>query len=277
MTAAARKLRLAQPTLSSQIKRLEDALGEPLFERRGRRLELTEAGRTVYQYADEIFGLGMELVQAMSGRRSGRLRFTVGVSDTLPKLAVYRILEPVLRIEGGVRLEVREAEASALLLELVAHRLDLVLADAPLPLGDGIRAYSHALGDCGVTFFATETMAAALRPTFPSSLAGAPILLPAPGSTLRRAIDEWFDRQGIRPDIVGELDDSALLKAFGQGGAGVFAVPTAVAEEVSRQYNVVPIGVADDVRERFWALTAERRIRHPAVNAVVNGARKLFN
>ncbi len=277
MTAAAKKLRLAQPTLSGQIRQLEDALGEPLFERRGRRLELTATGRTVYHYADEIFGLGQELLQAVRDRPVGRpLRLAVGVSDTLPKLAVYRLLAPVTTLDGGARLEVRDGDVPSLLDDLGAHRLDLVLSDAPLPSGSGIRAYSHALGECGVTFFGTPSVAAALAPGFPRSLDGARLLLPARGSALRRGLDEWLDRLGVTPDIVGEVGDSALLKCFGEGGVGVFAAPTAVAREVAHQYAVLPFGETEDVRERFWALSAERRIRHPAVGAVVAGARTLF-
>jgi len=277
VTAAAKKLRLAQPTLSGQIKQLEDVLGEPLFERRGRRLELTATGRVVYQYADEIFGLGQELVQAVRGRPSGRpLRLAVGVSDALPKLVVYRLLEPVLRLEGGARLDVRDGEVPALLAELGTHRLDLVLSDAPLPSGSGIKAYNHALGECGVTFFAEPSAAERLAPGFPASLDGARMLLPAPGSALRRGLDEWLDGLGVRPDVVGEIGDSALLKAFGQGGAGAIAAPTAVADEVARQYGLVAFGATEHVRERFWAISGERRIRHPAVGAVVTGARALF-
>jgi LysR family transcriptional activator of nhaA len=277
MTAAAKKLRLAQPTLSGQIKQLEDMLGEPLFERRGRRLELTETGRTVYHYADEIFGLGQELLQAVRGRPAGRpLRFAVGVADTLPKLVVYRLLAPVLALEGGARLDIRDGDVPVLLTELGAHRLDLVLTDAPLPAGSGIRAYSHALGECGVTFFARREVAAGLQGAFPRSLDRSRMLLPAHGSALRRALDEWLDRLKLAPEIVGEISDSGLMKAFGQAGVGVFAAPTAVAAEVERQYEVVPVGATPDVRERFWAISAERRIRHPAVTAVVEGARKLF-
>lgn len=278
VTAAARKLRLAQPTLSGQIGQLEDALGEPLFERRGRGLELTATGRTVYHYADAIFGLGQELLGAVQGRPSGRPRlFAVGVSDTLPKLAVYRLLEPVLDLPGGVRLDIRDGDIPALLGELAAHRLDLVLSDTPLPSGSGIRAYSHALGECGVTFFGQAALAQTLAAGFPQSLHHARMLLPSRESALRRGLDEWLDRLGLVPEIVGEIADSALMKAFGQSGVGVFAAPTAVAREVSAQYDVVPFGVADDVRERFWAISAERRVRHPAVGAVVAGARSWFS
>jgi LysR family transcriptional activator of nhaA len=276
MTAAAKKLRLAQPTLSSQIRQLEHTLGEPLFERRGRTLALTETGRTVFRYAEEIFGLGRELVEVVRGRHAGRLHFTVGIADTLPKLAVYRLLEPVLSLEGGVRFDAREGAMAALVVDLVAHELDLVLADAPLPSGSGLRAYHHALGDCGITFFATAAVAKQLRRRFPASLADAPLLLPAAGTSLRRAIDEWLDRLELQPDVVGEFADSALLKAFGQAGSGAFAAPTVVAEEVARQYGVVSFGSTEDVRERFWAITAERRIRHPGATAVVEGARRLF-
>lgn len=277
VTAAAKRLRLAQPTLSGQIKQLEEMLGEPLFERRGRRLELTEAGRTVYHYADEIFGLGEELLQAVRGRPAGRpLRFAVGVSDTLPKLIVYRLLSGVLAGPGDTRLEVQDGEAPALLVELGAHRLDLVLSDAPLPSGSGVRAYSHALGESGISFFARGDVAAALRPTFPQSLDGAPVLLPVRGTPMRRALDEWFDRLKLKPRIVAEVGDSALLKTFGQAGAGAFAAPTVVAEEVSQQYRVSQFGATAEVREHFWAISAERKIRHPAVNAVVEGARKLL-
>lgn len=277
MTAAARKLRLAQPTLSAQIAQLEEMLGEPLFDRQGRRLELTVTGQTVYQYADEIFRLGQELLQAVHSHPSGMpRRFSVGISDTLPKLAVYHLMAPVLQLEGGVRLDLQEGQVPVLLSELGAHHLDVVLSDTPVPPGSGVRAYNHALGDCGVSFFAQAPMAATLAKDFPQSLDGIRMLMPGRGSALRRELEEWLGRLMIQPDIVGEIADSALLKVFGQGGAGVFAAPSVVAAEVARQYEVVAFGETEEVRERFWAISAERRIRHPAIQAIVMGARLFF-
>lgn len=274
VTAAARRLRLAQPTLSGQIKLLEDTLGEPLFERRGRRLELTATGRVVFHYADEIFGLGQELLQAVRGRPTGRSpRFAVGVADTLPKLVVARLLTPALE---GARVEVRDGDVPTLLAELGAHRLDLVLSDAPLPSGAGIKAYSHALGESPVGLFAAPALAERLRPGFPASLDGAPLLLPGAGTSLRRALDEWLDRLGVVPRVVAEVADSALMKAFAQAGAGAVAAPLVVADQVRSAFGVEPLGGADGVTERFWALSPERRIRHPAVGAVVSGARGWF-
>ncbi len=277
ITAAARKLGLAQPTLSAQIRQLEDALGEPLFDRTGRRLELTHAGRTTLQYADAIFGLGAELQQTLRSRGPGkRMRLTVGVADGLPKLVVYQLLAPVLERAGGARLDVRDGPIPDLLSSLGAHQLDLVLSDAALAPGSGVRAFNHALGESGVTLFARPELAAGLAPGFPASLDGAPMLLPATGSALRRGLDEWLDRHGIVPDIVAEVADSALMKVFGQNFTGVFAAPSAVAEEVTRQYRVCEVGVADDLRERFWAISGERRVRHPAVEAIVARAKVLF-
>lgn len=274
VTAAAKKLRLSQPTLSSQIRQLEEALGEPLFERQGRRLELTEAGRTALRYAEEIFGLGAELVSALEGRPTGQaIRFTVGISDVLPKLAVYRVLEPALRLPGGVRIDAREGELEGLLGELGAHRLDLVLADTPLPPGSPIRAWNHPLGDSGLAFFAAPALADQLSGEFPACLDGAPMLLPGAGTSNRRSLDEWLDRHRVRPRVVGEIHDSALLKSFGAAGAGVFAATAVLKDEIEAQYGVRGLGHADEVRERYWAISAERRIRHPAVVAIVAAAR----
>ena len=272
---ASRVLNLTQPAISAQLRTLERALGEKLLEKRGRNLVLTETGQLVYQYAEEIFSTGRELQEVLAGRAGGRvMRFVVGVTDALPKLMAYRLLEPALRLENpAVRLILREDEPERLFAALATHALDLVLSDAPLPPTVRIRAYSHQLGECGVTLLAAPNLARRYRRHFPRSLDGAPLLMPAAGSTLRRSLEQWFDEQGIRPSVVAEIDDSAVLKVFGQAGAGVFAIPSAVEAEVKRQYTVHVVGRITAIRERFYAISAERRIRHPAVLAVANAAR----
>ncbi|HEU4404560.1 MAG TPA: transcriptional activator NhaR [Polyangiaceae bacterium] len=277
VTAAAAKLRLSQSTVSAQIQQLEAALGADLFRRSGRTLALTEAGRHVLRYAEEIFTLGRELVDGLQGRSSGRPpRLLVGVSDALPKLIVYRLLEPALRLDEAPLLVCLEGDAEQLLGRLAVHEVDLVLADAPLTSALHVRAFNHLLGETEVAFFAAPPLARALRRDFPRSLDGAPLLLPGGRSALRRSLEQWFDARGLRPRPVGEFEDSALLKAFGHAGHGVFAVPAAIAAEVERQYGVAEVGRVAELRERFYAITVERRIRHPAVMAVAQAARRLL-
>jgi LysR family transcriptional regulator, transcriptional activator of nhaA len=277
VTAAARQLRLAQPTLSAQIRQLEEALDAPLFERRGRRLELTAVGRLVADYAERIFGLGDELVAAVrAGGPAGGRRLSVGVVDGLPKLVVAGLLEPALAPAAQTHLEVRDGELGELLGLLGGHRLDLVLADAPLPPGSSVRALSHPLGACGVVFFAPPALAAALAPGFPHSLDRAPLWMPARGGALRRELDTWFDALGVAPRVLGEIADSALLKALGQRGAGAFAAPAVVEEQVVTQYQVAPFGRTEAVQERFYALSAQRGLHHPGVEAVLRAGRARF-
>lgn len=267
-------LRLSHPTLSAQIHALEDRLGEKLFVKQGRRLVLTEMGRVVYRYAEEIFTLGRELVDTVHGRATGKpLRLTVGVVDALPKLVVARLLDPALRLEQPVRLVCREASFERLLGDLSEHALDLVLSDAPVPPGHPVRAFHHLLGECGVTFFGTPALAAAHAPGFPASLEGAPLLLPLPDLALRRSLDGWFARVGVRPRVVAEFEDSALLKVFGAEGRGLFPAPSVVERAVSTQYGVDVVGRADAVRERFYALSVERRLKNPAAVALSEAAR----
>jgi len=274
ITAAATRLRLAPPTLSSQIRALEDALGEKLFTRVGRRLELTDAGRTVLRYADEIFGLGRELLDSVKGRPAGQpLRLVVGVADVVPKLVVRRLLEPARHLPEAVRLVCREDTPERLLAELAVHAVDLIVTDAPLGAGSAVKAFNHLLGECGVAFFGTPALAAAHRRGFPRSLEGAPLLLPGEHSALRRGLDQWLDGLGVRPRIVGEFDDSALLKAFGQDGLGLFAGPTAIEKEIVAQYGVQVVARVDEVQERFYVVTAERRLKNPAVAAICEQAR----
>jgi LysR family transcriptional activator of nhaA len=274
VTKACQVLNLTQPAVSAQIRTLERSLGEKLFEKRGRHLALTETGQLVYRYADEIFTVGRELQETLAGRPSGRpTRLVVGVVDALPKLVAYRLLEPALRGPEPVRLVMREDRVERLLPELAVHALDLVLSESPVPPTVRVKAFSHLLGECGVTIFAAPGLAAAHRRRFPASLDGAPFLLPTDNLALRASLEQWFERHAVKPRVVAEIEDSALLEAFGQAGMGFFAAPSIIEREIRRQYDVRVVGRAEDVRERFYAISAERRIRHPAVLALTSSAR----
>jgi LysR family transcriptional activator of nhaA len=276
---ACAQLHLTQPTISGQLRSLEKALGGKLFARAGRNLVLTDTGRLVFRYADDIFALGRELQDTLAGRPAGRpLRLVVGVADSLPKLIVYRLLEPALRLPEPVQIVCEQGKPEQLLAQLALHTLDVVLADAPVGPAHKIRAFNHLLGESGVSFFATARLAARYRRGFPHSLDGAPFLLPAENTMLRRSLDQWFDAQGIRPLIRGEFADPALLKVFGQTGTGVFAVRTAVEAETQRQHRVRLLGRVAAIRERFFAISLERKLKHPAVVAITETARaKLFS
>jgi len=271
---ACKQLRLAQPTISAQIRRLEASFGEKLLARSGRNLVPTDTGRIVYRYADEIFTLGKELTDTLRGRVTGRpVRIVVGITDALPKLIAYRLLAPALRLEAPVRLICREGQPTQLFAEMVNHGIDLVLSDAPIGEDARIRAFSHLLGECGVTVFAEPNLARRLRRGFPKSLDQVPFLLPTEGTALRRSLERWLDDQAIRPRIAAEIDDSALVKTFGSIGLGAFAGPSAIEEEVRRQYRVAIVGRIPDVVERFYAISMERRLRNPAVVAISEAAR----
>jgi LysR family transcriptional activator of nhaA len=275
---AADKLRLAQPTVSGQIRALEEALGEKLFARSGRHLVPTEIGRVVYRYADEIFSLGRELMDTLKDRPTGRpVRLVVGIADAVSKLIAYRLLEPALSLPEPIQVVCREDKPERLLADLAVHGVDLVLSDAPVPTSVRVKAFSHLLGECGVTVFAAPSRAAALRRRFPQSLGGAPFLMPAEGTALRRGLDGWLGSLDLRVSVVGEFDDSALMKTFGQAGIGAFAAPSAIEREVQSQYGVRVVGRVEAVRERFYAISVERRIKHPAVAAISEQARtRLF-
>ena len=277
MTRASEKLHVSQPTISGQIRELELALGEKLLRRSGRAVVLTDVGRTVYRYADEILALDRELLDAVKGgpRRAGRL--AVGLTMVVPKLIAYQMIEPALRLPEPIRLECIEEKLERLLAELAIYALDLVLADAPAPPAVKVRAYSHLLGECGVSVLGSETLAAAHRKDFPRSLNGAPFLLPSEDSALRLSLEDWFRDHGVQPRVVGTFDDSALLDAFGQAGAGLFAMPSAIEAEVKRQYKVRVVGRLATVRQRFYAITVERKLRNPAVLAISERARVLFS
>ena len=268
LTRASVELHLTPQTVSTQIRDLENGLGVELFSREGRRLVLTDIGRVVYRYADDIFNIGREIQDVVRGLPGRPLYLAIGVADVVPKLIAHRLIEPAVQLKEPVRVICREGKTDRLLAELAIHNLDVVLSDAPIPPAVKIRAYNHLLGESSVTFMASDRLARNCRKGFPESMNGAPILLPVEGTTLRGTLEQWFDTLEIRPTIVGEFEDSALLKAFGQAGVGIFAVPSVIQDEVEKQYGATPIGVAEGIIERFYAISLERRIRHPAVEAV---------
>lgn len=275
VSGAAVKLRLAQPTVSGQLRALEESFGEALLIREGRGVRPTEVGQTVFRYAEEIFTLGRELQEVVKGRPTGRpLRLSIGIAEMVPKLLAHRLLEPALRLAGPVRLFCYEDNADRLLARLAVHDLDMVLSDVPASPAVSVKAYSHLLGESGIAFFGTASLAQRLRRGFPKSLDGAPMIMPMEGAALRRSLDGWFHQHSLRPNIVADFADSALMKVFAQSGMGVFAAPSASEEEVARQYDVQVIGHADGLRERFYAISAERRIKHPAVLALSQIARQ---
>jgi len=277
ITAAGRRLHLVPATVSSQISRLEDSLGGRLFVRSGRGLEPTDLGRHVYRYADEIFSIGRELMASLDNMAdSGRIPLRIGVEDVLPKMVVRMLLEPVSRLPEPVRLICVEDKKEELLARLSLHRLDAVLSDSPAGRDLRVKVYNHLLGECGVSFMAVAEMAAPLRQGFPASLHGAPMLLPMERTTLRGQLDQWFDSRAIVPEVIGEFSDSALLKAFALEGDGIFALPLILEEEFVKQYRVGVIGRTDEIRERFYAISVERVIRHPAVTVISENARRCF-
>jgi LysR family transcriptional activator of nhaA len=276
VTRASEKLHVSQPTISGQLRELEEALGEKLLARSGRTVALTDIGRTVYRYADQMLGLDRELLEAVKGRPTRPGSLAVGVAMVVPKLVAYQMLEPALRLPEAIQLDCVHEKPERLLAELAIYGLDVVLADAPAPPAVKVRAYSHLLGECAVSVFGTEKMAAAHRRGFPRSLDGAPFLLPSEDSALRLSLEEWFQKNRVRPRVVGTFEDSALLDAFGQAGAGLFAMPAAIEAEVRRQYRVRVVGRLDSVRQRFYAITVERKLRNPAVIAISERARTLF-
>jgi LysR family transcriptional regulator, transcriptional activator of nhaA len=279
ITRASAELRLAHPTISGQIRRLEEVLGEKLFARSGRNLVLTDRGRIAFRYADEIFSLGQELQDSIKGRSTGQpLRLVVGVSDVIAKSMVHRMLEPAFQLRDKVRIICKEARsADAFLGELAVHAVDVVLADAPAGPGTPVRTFSHPLGECGSSFFAAPQLAKASRRGFPRSLDGAQVLLPSADSTFRRALDEWFQSRDIRPEIIAELDDLALASVLGERGLGLLAAPDVIEKELRQRYGLQRVGRAKDIRQRFYAISVERKIKNPAVVAICEVARtKIF-
>jgi len=271
---AAEQLHLAHPTISKQLRQLESALGEKLFDRVGRNLVMTDFGQMVFRYADEIFSVGRELLDAVKRRPAGRpLRFNVGMPQVIPKLIGHRLLAPAFNLDETIHLVCREGRQEELLTELAVHRLDIVFTDSPVSPASSIRAFNHLLGKCGVTFFGTPELAAKYHRKFPSSLDGAPLLLPIERTAVRRELEQWFHSVDIRPSVVADFEDTALMKVFGQDGIGLFPAPTVIEDEVCQQYNVRVVGRIDAVRERYYAISVARRLKHPAVIAIRASAR----
>jgi len=269
------QLHLTQQTISGHLRELERSIGAKLFARAGRNLVLTDTGREVFQYANEIFTLGQELEHALEGSRPNHpARLLIGVAETLPKEIAYRLIEPALRLPDPVRVVCEQGSPDQLLTRLSLNSLDVVLADAPVNPGMKVRAFNHLLGECGLSFMGTPELVAAHRRGFPKSLDGAPFLLPAENSVLRRSLEQWFDAHGVRPRVRGEFADIGLLKVFGQYGLGLFAARTAVEEETKQQYKVRVLGRVESIRERFYVISVERKLKHPAVVAMIAAARE---
>lgn len=272
---ASERLHVTPQTISGQIQLLEERLGSALFERSGRRLVLTDTGRLALAYAQDIFARGAELEAALRERagRGKALEFRVGVADAVPKAVAYHLLEPAAAAAGPVRLVCREWKLDSLLAELALHRLDLVIADSPIPPAVSVRAFNHRLGASGITVFATPALRRAHAAAFPRCLDGAPLLMPGEDSAIGQRLRAWFTAQGVSPRVVGEFDDSALAQEFGRRGAGFFAAPSVLAREIQTQYGVRPVGAVEGVEQEFFAISVQRRITHPCVAALTRSAR----
>jgi LysR family transcriptional regulator, transcriptional activator of nhaA len=271
---AAEKLHVSQPTISAQIAALEGVVGEKLFHRGGRALALTESGQHVFIYAEEIFSIGQDLLDSVKQRPTSRpLRLRLGVADALPKLVTYQIIKPIFGLPQPVQLSCWETKVSDMLDELTAYRLDLVLADEPTSSGVTTNVFNHFLGECGVTFCAEPRLAAKLRRGFPKSLNGAPALLPMSNSGLRRSLEKWFHAIGVRPRMVGEVEDPAFVNVLALQGLGFMTVPTLVAKETFTRFGFRAIGRTDDCKQQFYAIAPERKLTHPAVAAITSHAK----
>jgi len=273
ISAACEMLHLTQPTISTQIRKLEKSLGQELFDRSGRELTLTEVGKTIFEYADEMFAVGREMLGALRGIPSDRtMRVIVGMPHVMPKLIVYRLLEPVLHLQG-VRIVIQQAPLDTLMSDLLRHQYDVILSDTPIAPHQRVRSFNHLLGESEIAICSRPELASRFRRRFPESLNGAPLLVPTPKTELRRLIDRWLDTNGLNPRIVAEINDSAVMKEFGHAGAGLFPVCAAVLPEVKRQYGVELVGRVADERMQFYAITLQRKLTHPAVVAISQAAR----
>jgi len=274
---ASERLDITPQTISGQLSLLEKNLGVELFVKSGRNIEITEIGRLVLNYADEIFSLGSELEQMLQNEPEERPQlFRVGIVDVIPKSIAQKFLLPALQMEKPTRLICKETGLDTLLAELAVHRLDLVIADRPIPSTISTQGFSHKLGECTISFFAKESIINQFNGTFPDCLNGLPILLPTRGTQLRSDIDQWISKIGIHPKIVAEFDDSALMKSFGQKGAGVFIAPTVLCKEVEEQYKVKVVGEVAEIKESFYAISVERHIKNSITARIINTASNML-
>jgi len=279
VTRAAERLGVAVQTISMQLALLEKSIGKSLLSPQGRRLVLTEAGRLALGYADQIFLLGEQMQEALAEDDADRsMRLTVGLSDSLPKLIAFRLLEPAMHLPKRVRMECYDGKFESLLADLALHKLDVVLTDRPVLAGTSLRVSSHPLGDCQTLLFGSKELAARYSKNFPNSLNGAPLLLPTRNNAIRGRLDQWLENNNLRPDVVGEFEDSALLKTFGRNGLGMFPAPSALKADIWEQFNAVPVGKIEQVREQYYAISTELKIRHPAVEAILSDSHSgVFN
>ncbi len=272
---ACEQLNLTPQTISGQLSLLEQTYGVELFKRVGRQLELTETGRIALPYAEQMFQLGGELEALLRAQPDEQqILFRVGVADVVPKSIVYRLIAPTMALSEPIRITCREDQLERLLADLAIQRLDLVISDSPMPSHLDIKGYSQKLGECGVSFFATASLAKAYGQNFPHGMQGAPLLIPGQQTVVRSRLMRWFAEQNVQPKIVGEFDDSALMKAFGKSGSGIFIAPSVIADEVMEQYDVELIGQTDAVTESFYAISVERKVKHPGIVAITEGARR---
>ncbi len=275
VTAACIKLRLSPSTVSAQVSKLEETLGGKLFRRVGRDLEPTDLGRVIFRYANEIFSIGREMMDTVRGRTTmSSLSLKVGIVNVFPKMIACKLLEPALGLPEKIQLICREDREERLLAKLAMHDLDLVLTDSPVRKRGNIKVYNHLLGECGVTFLAGKRVFNKFQSGFPESLGGAPMLLPLDRTAMREGLERWFESSGLRPRVAAEFEDSALMTEFGQNGYGIFAVPSVIEKEMQLHYTVGIVGRTDAVRERFYAISYERIIKHPAVTAITKTAKR---
>ncbi|HEU4627980.1 MAG TPA: LysR family transcriptional regulator [Steroidobacteraceae bacterium] len=277
LTRACEELALSAPTISAQLRTLEERIGEKLLAKSGRTLVPTEVGRLVYHYADQIFTLGNDLLEALEHRPSARpLRLVVGIDDVVPKEVAYRILKPTLALKRPVRLVCREGTLERLVADLAVHEIDVVLSDAPVTPSLNVRAYSHSLGTCEALWMATPALAKTLRRGFPKSLDGVPVLLPTDDTAIRRSLDQWLEKQDVHPVMIGEFEDYAMLREFARAGHGFAPVPAILEDQFRREYGFARVGVVSGINAEFYAISVERKIKNPAVAAMTENAREAF-